>query len=96
MTIRRLKNSTNIYRIDTKKLGGERGYLALEDLQIKSKFSMSNIPIREVEQSGETKKSEREEQEEEEGSDRKVGAGIKTLHRRHRSWCQARRQDLWR
>ena len=48
MMILRLKNPTNIYRIDAKKLGGERGYLALEDLRIKSKFLRSNMPIREV------------------------------------------------
>ena len=55
MTILRLKNPTNIYRIDAKKLGGERGYLALEDLRIKSKFSRSNMSIREVGRSGERK-----------------------------------------
>ena len=55
MTILRLKNPTNIYRIDTKKLGGKRGYLALEDLRIKSKFLRFNIPIREVGRSGERK-----------------------------------------
>ena len=56
MTILRLKNPTNIYRIDAKKkLGGKRGYLALKDLRIKSKFLMSNMPIREVERSGERK-----------------------------------------
>jgi hypothetical protein len=38
-----------------KKLGGERGYLALEDLWIKSKFSRPNIPILEVGRSGESK-----------------------------------------
>ena len=38
-----------------KKLGGERGYLALEDLRIKSKFPRSNMPIREVGRSGERK-----------------------------------------
>ena len=38
-----------------KKLGGERGYLALKDLRIKSKFPWSNMPIREVGQSGERK-----------------------------------------
>ena len=36
-----------------KKLGGKRGYLALEDLQIKLKFPRSNMPIREVGRSGE-------------------------------------------
>ena len=56
-----------------KKLEGERGYLALEDLRIKSKFLRSNIPIREVGRSGERKKPEREEKEDEEGSGRKVG-----------------------
>ena len=55
MMILRLKNSTNIYRIDAKKLGGEQGYVALEDLRIKSKFPRSNMPIREVGQSGERK-----------------------------------------
>ena len=48
MTILSLKNPTNIYRIDAKKLGGERGYLALEDLWIKSRFSRFNMPILEV------------------------------------------------
>ena len=48
MTIITLKNPTNTYRIDAKKLGGERGYLALEDLRIKSMFSRSNMMIREV------------------------------------------------
>ena len=41
-----------------KKLGGERGYLALEDLRIKSKFPRSNMPIREVGRSGERKTRE--------------------------------------
>jgi hypothetical protein len=48
MSIRRFKNTTNIYRINEKKLEGERGYLALEDLRIKSNFSQYNMPIREV------------------------------------------------
>ena len=48
MTILKLKNSTNIYRIDVKKTRRERGYLTLEDLRIKSKFPRSNMPIREV------------------------------------------------
>ena len=65
MTILRLKNPTNIYRIDAKKLGGERGYLALEDLRIKSKFPRSNISRGE-------QKPEREEKEKEEASARKV------------------------
>ena len=77
MTILRLKNPTDIYQIDAKKLGGERGYLALKDLRIKSKFPRSNMPIHEVGRSGERKKPEREEKEEEEGSGRKVGVGLK-------------------
>jgi hypothetical protein len=56
-----------------KKLAGERGYLALEDLQIKSKFPRSKMPIREVGRSGETKKPERKEKEKEEASGRKRG-----------------------
>ena len=55
MTIITLKNPTNTYRIDVKKIGGERGYLALEDLRIKSKFPRSNMPIHEVGRSGERK-----------------------------------------
>ena len=38
-----------------KKLEGEQGYLALEDLRIKSKFPRSNMPIHEVGRSGESK-----------------------------------------
>jgi hypothetical protein len=53
--ILRLKNTTNIYRIDAEKLGGMRGYLTLEDLRIKSNFPRSNMPIREVGRSGERK-----------------------------------------
>ena len=85
MTIRRLKNLTNIYRIDAKKLGREQGYLALEDLRIKSKFSRSNMPIREVGRSREREKPKREKKEEEESSDRKVGARVKSQARR-RAW----------
>ena len=61
-----------------KKLGGERGYLALEDLRIKSKFPRSNMPIREVGRSGREKKPERKEKEEEKSSGRKVGGRVKT------------------
>jgi len=56
MTILKLKNLTNIYRVDLKKkTRREQGYLALKNLEIKSKFSRSNIPIREVLRSGERK-----------------------------------------
>jgi hypothetical protein len=55
MTILWLQNTTNICQIDAKKLGGERGYLALEDLWIKSKFPRSNMLILEVGRSGESK-----------------------------------------
>ena len=56
MMILKLKNLTNIYRIDLKKkTRRERGYLALEDLWIKSKFPRSNMPIHEVGRSGERK-----------------------------------------
>ena len=55
MTILKLKNLTNIYQIYLKKTRRERGYFALEDLRIKSKFSRSNMLIREVGQSGERK-----------------------------------------
>ena len=88
MMILKLKNPTNIYGIDLKKTRRGRGYLALEDLRIKSKFPMSNMPICEVGRSGE-RKPKREEKEEEEGSGRKVGSRIKTPPRRHRSWRQS-------
>ena len=55
MMILKLKNLTNIYRIDVKKTRRERGYLALKDLRIKSKFPRSNMPIREVGRSRERK-----------------------------------------
>ena len=59
MTILRFKNPTNMYRIDAKKQGGERVYPALEDLWIKSRFSRSNMSIREVGWSGEKKNPRR-------------------------------------
>jgi len=55
MTVLKLKNPTNIYRIDLKKIRREREYLALEDLRIKLKFPSSNMPIGEVGRSGERK-----------------------------------------
>jgi hypothetical protein len=55
MTIIQLQNTTNIYRVDAKKLGGERGYLVLKDLWIKFKFPRSNMSILEVVRSGESK-----------------------------------------
>ena len=55
MTIRRLKIRLIYIESMRKKLGGERGYLTLEDLRIKSKFARYNMPIREVGRSGERK-----------------------------------------
>jgi hypothetical protein len=55
MTIIQLQNTTNIYRVDAKKLGGERGYLVLKDLWIKFKFPRSNMSILEVVRSRESK-----------------------------------------
>ena len=59
--ILKLKNLTNIYRIDVKKTRRERGYLALEDLRIKSKFPRSNMPICKVGEVGREKTREGEE-----------------------------------
>ena len=77
MTILRLKNPTNIYRIDSKKLGGERGYLALEDLWIKSKFSRSNMPIREVGRSGERKNPRQRRKKRKKARAGRLGTGLK-------------------
>ena len=59
MTILRLKIRLIYTESMQKKLGGERGYLALEDLRIKSKFLRYNMSICEVGQSGERKKNPR-------------------------------------
>ena len=77
MTILRLKNPTNIYRIDAKKLGGERGYPALEDLRIKSKFSRSNMPIREVGRSRERKNSRGRRKKRKKARAGRLGSGLK-------------------
>ena len=77
MTILRLENPTNIYRIDAKKLGGERGYLAVEDLWIKSKFPRFNIPIREVERSGESKNPRGRRKKRKKAQAGRLGAGLK-------------------
>ena len=77
MTILRLKNSTNIYRIDAKKLEGERGYLALEDLRIKSKFSRSNISISEVGRSGERKNPRGRRKKKKKARAGRLGTGLK-------------------
>ena len=55
MTILRLKIRLIYIESMRNKLRRERGYLALEDLWIKSKFLRSNMPIREVGRSGERK-----------------------------------------
>ena len=60
-----------------KKLGGERGYLALEDLWIKSKFSRSNMPIREVGRSGERKNPRGRRKKRMKARAGKLGAGLK-------------------
>ena len=77
MTILRLKNPTNIYRIDAKKLEGERGYLALEDLRIKSKFLRSNMPIREVGRSGERKNPRGRRKKRKKARAERLGLGLK-------------------
>ena len=77
MMILRLKNLTNIYRIDAKKLGGERGYLALKDLRIKSKFPRSNMPIHEVGRSGERKNPRGRRKKRKKAQAGKLGSGLK-------------------
>ena len=75
--ILRLKNPTNIYRIDAKKLGGEQGYVALEDLRIKSKFLRSNMMICEVGQSGERKNPRGRRKKGKKARAGRLGAGLK-------------------
>jgi hypothetical protein len=70
-----------------KKLGGARGYLALEDLRIKFNFSRFNMPIREVGKSG-----ERENPRGRRNKIRKTRAGRGGRLVNVASW----RQDLWR
>ena len=77
MTICRLKNPTIIYRIDAKKLEGERGYLALEDLRIKSKFSKFNMPIREVGRSGKRKNPRGRRKKRKKARAERLGPGLK-------------------
>jgi len=77
MTILRLKNLTDIYQIDAKKLGGERGYLALEDRRIKSKFTRSNMPIHEVGRNGERKNPRGWRKKRKKARVERLGAGLK-------------------
>ena len=60
-----------------KKLGGERGYLALEDLWIKSKFPRSNMPIREVGRSGERKNPRGRRKKRKKARAGRLGTGLK-------------------
>ena len=77
MTILKLKNPTNIYRIDVKKTRRERRYLALEYLRIKSKFPRSNMPICEVGQSGERKNPRGRRKKRKKARGGRLGAGLK-------------------
>ena len=78
MMIFRLKNPTNIYRINLKKkTRRERGYRALEDLRIKSKFPRSNMPIREVGRSGERKTPRGRRKKRKKTRAGRLGAGLK-------------------
>jgi hypothetical protein len=63
-----------------KKTRGERGYLALEDLWIKSKFSRSNMPIREVGQIGERKNPRGRRKKRKKPREGRVGAELKHHH----------------
>ena len=91
MTILKLKNSTNIYRIDVKKLGGSD-----DTLLSRSTDQIKVFKVQYADSCGrakwEEKKSDREEKEEEEGSDSKVGRRVKTQARRQDIYLQARRQ----
>ena len=60
-----------------KKLGGERGYLVLEDLQIKSKFLRSNMLIREVWRSGDRKNPRRRRKKRKKAWAERLGPGLK-------------------
>ena len=78
-----------------KKLGGERGYLALEDVWIKSNFPRPNMPIREVGRSGERKNPRRRRKKRKKARTVRLGAGLKHYLGAINSG-QARRQDLRR
>ena len=60
-----------------KKLGVERGYPALEDLQIKSKFPRSNMLIREVGRSGERKNPRGRRKKRKKARTGRLGPGLK-------------------
>ena len=60
-----------------KKLGGERGYFALEDLRIKSKFPRSNIPIREVRRSRERENPRGRRKKRKKARAGRLGSGLK-------------------
>ena len=77
MTIFRLKTRLIYTESMRKKQGGERGYLALEDLRIKSKFPRSNISIREVGQSGERKNPRGRRKKRKKVRAGRLGAGLK-------------------
>ena len=88
-----------------KKLGGERGYLALEDLRIKSKFPRSNMSIHEVGRSGERKNPRGRRKKRSEVRAERLGPGLWQGDQRQspwrrawrsRSWRRARRQGDWR
>jgi hypothetical protein len=63
-----------------KKLEGERGYLALEDLRVKFKFSRSNMPIREVGRSRERKNPRGRRKKKKKPREGRVGARLKHHH----------------
>ena len=77
MKIFKLKNPTNIYRIDLKKTRRERGYLALGDLRIKSKFTRSNMPIHEVGRSGKRKNPRGRKKKRKKARAARLGVGLK-------------------
>ena len=56
---------------------GKRGYLALEDLWIKSKFPRSNMPIREKGRSGERENSRERRKKRKKACAGRLGAGLK-------------------
>ena len=77
MTILRLKIRLIYTESMQKKLGEERGYLALENLRIKSKFPRSNMLIREVGRSGERKHPRGRRKKRKKARVGRFGAGLK-------------------
>ena len=78
-----------------KKWGGERTYLALEDLWIKSNFLRSNCSIQEIRRFRESKNPRTGRKEWKVLRPGKPWRGFWIRARRHGSWLRGQRRDPW-